>query len=130
MTAAQRKALEKRLLALIAELSGKTPARIEPNRTSDEQSGGDEDAQPLNEMMQAIASNRNRTQGGVLVKAQKALGKLRDAPDEFGLCEECEEEIAMPRLTAMPYAELCVDCQASRDGNKGPATRRKLTDYR
>lgn len=129
MTPAQRKQLEKKLEALRAELGQKQPAKLEPNRGS-EAEVSDEDAQPLNEMLQAIASNRNRAMGGVAAKVEKALHKLRESPDDFGLCEECEEEIAFQRLSAMPYAEYCVDCQSHQDGPKGPQTRRKLTDYR
>ena len=45
-------------------------------------------------------------------------------------CEECGEEIGLPRLKAMPYAELCITCQGKRDvGHKAGPTRRKLTDY-
>lgn len=131
MTSAQRQQLKKLLLSLRDELSGKGPLTIAPNRTSDEDSGGDLDEQPLNEMLQAIASNRNKNQGVVLVKVEKALQKLTETPDEFGTCEECEEDIAFARLKAMPYAELCVACQGGKDSaGRGRPTRTKLTDYK
>nr|WP_240358575.1 TraR/DksA C4-type zinc finger protein [Myxococcus vastator] len=117
------------LLALHSELTEKTPSRIEPNRTDDARIGGDEDEQPLNEMMQAIASNRNRNMDGVLARVLKALGKLREDPDGYGECEDCGDEIPLGRLRAMPYAEFCVTCQGNKDGPKGRATRSKLTDY-
>ena len=59
-----------------------------------------------------------------------AKRKLTESPDDFGLCEDCGDEIAPARLKAMPYAEHCVGCQAKHDGPKGGPTRRKLTDYR
>jgi DnaK suppressor protein len=130
VTPAQRNKLQEKLLELEAELSGKGPLKIEPNRTDDAKVGGDEDEQPLNEMMQAIASSRNRNLAGVLVKVQKALRKLRDSAGGFGECEECGEEISLPRLQAMPYAEFCVECQGKKDSPKGGPTRKKLTDYR
>ncbi len=129
MNEAQRERLKQKLLALHAELTGKAPARIEPNRTDEARVGGDEDEQPLNEMMQAIASNRNRNMDGVLQRVLKALGKLRDEPDAFGECEECGDPLPMGRLEAMPYAEYCVNCQGQRDAPKGGPTRKKLTDY-
>lgn len=129
MTPAQRARLEKSLVSLLEELTRKQPAKVAPNRTS-EAEVSDEDAQPLNEMLQSIASNRNREREGVAARARKALAKLRETPDDFGLCEQCEEEISPARLAALPYAELCVECQGNRDGPKGPATRRRLTDYR
>ena len=129
MNAKQREELLQRLLALHAELTGKGPLRIEPNRTDDAKVGGDEDEQPLNEMMQAIASSRNRTMDGVLKRVVKALGKLREDPDGYGECEECGDALPLRRLEAMPYAEYCVGCQGKRDAPKGGPTRKKLTDY-
>lgn len=130
MTNAQREEIRKLLLVLRDELAGKGPRKIEPNRTDEARIGGDEDEQPLNEMLQSIASNRNRNLDGMLTRVEKALTKLREDPDAFGECEECGDEIAYGRLKAMPYAEYCVTCQGAKDGPKGPATRRKLTDYR
>jgi DnaK suppressor protein len=130
VTKAQREEIRKLLLALHDELSGKGPQKIEPNRTDDARIGGDEDEQPLNEMLQTIASSRNRNMEGMLARVDKALAKLREDPESFGECEECGDEIAFGRLKAMPYAEYCVTCQGNKDGPKGPATRRKLTDYR
>ena len=129
MNAKQREDFLQRLLALHAELTGKAPLRIEPNRTDDAKVGGDEDEQPLNEMMQAIASSRNRNTDGVLKRVVKALGKLREDPEGYGECEECGDELPMGRLRAMPYAEYCVTCQGNRDAPKGGPTRKKLTDY-
>ncbi len=129
MTEAQREKSRRKLLALHAELTGKVPARIEPNRTDETRVGGDEDEQPLNEMLQAIASSRNRNMDGVLQRVVRALGKLRDDPDSFGECEECGDEIPLGRMEAMPYVEFCVACQGQKDAPKTGPTRRKLTDY-
>lgn len=129
MTKAQREKLTQKLLALHAELTGKTPLKIEPNRTDEGRVGGDEDEQPLNEMMQAIASNRNRNSEGVLQRVVRALGKVRTDPDSYGECEECGDEIPLGRMEAMPYVEYCVNCQGNKDAPKGGPTRRKITDY-
>lgn len=129
MTDAQREDLLKLLLALHEELTGKTPLKIEPNRTDEARVGGDEDEQPLNEMMQAIASSRNRNTEGVLKRVVKALGKLRTEPDSFGECEDCGDPLPYGRLKAMPYVEFCVECQGKQDKPKGGPTRKKLTDY-
>lgn len=129
MTPAQRKTLEGLLKKLKAELGGKAARRLEPTRTDEVDVGGDEDEQPLAEMNQAIASNRNAFDAAVLGRVNAALERLADEPDDFGNCQDCGDEILFARLKAMPYAELCVDCQAKRDP-KGRATRSKLTDYR
>jgi RNA polymerase-binding transcription factor len=129
MTSAQRAQMKKALQALEAQLLGKTPRKVEPNRTDDAKAGGDEDEQPLNEMLQTIASNRNRSDADVLARVRHALEKLDSDPESFGECEECGEEIAAGRLKAMPYAELCVSCQAKKDPSRTLPTRKKLTDY-
>ena len=129
MNASQREKFKQKLLALHTELTTKTPSRIEPNRTDEGRVGGDEDEQPLNEMLQAIASNRNRNSEGVLQRVLKALGKLRDEPESFGECEECGDDLPLGRLESMPYAEYCVNCQGQKDAPKGKHTRSKLTDY-
>ena len=130
MTNAQREEIRKLLLALHDELSGKGLQKIEPNRTDDARIGGDEDEQPLNEMLQTIASRRNRNPEGMLARGDKALAKLREDPDSFGECEGGGNEIASGRLRAMPYAESGGTSRGGKDEPKGPATRRKLTDYR
>lgn len=124
--ATARRALER----LRAELLSTAPARIEPNRTDPATAGvADEDAQALSEMLQVLASQRNRGQSELLGRIDRALQKLAAAPDLFGLCEECEEALDPRRLAAMPYATRCPDCQARSEPRRG-APRRNLTDYR
>ncbi len=130
MTPVQLQEFKARLAALRDQLVGAGPKRIAPNRTDDTKVGGDEDEQPLNEMLQSIASHRNRNDAVVLARVAKALKKIDLEPDEFGLCEECGDDLPPARLKAMPFAELCLECQAKRDGSKGPQTRRNLFDFR
>ena len=40
----------------------------------------------------------------------------RCARDEYGYCLRCGEAIAVARLEARPFVELCVDCQAASEG--------------
>ncbi len=44
---------------------------------------------------------------------EEALERLRE--NRFGSCEECEQEIALERLRAIPYAPLCVNCQRRQE---------------
>src|SRR5512138_1578139 len=116
MTPKQLAAHRKMLERLRAEVLQAGPARIEPNRQDPASTGvSDEDAQALSEMMQVLASKRNEGQAAMLRRIDRAIAKLVDSPDEFGLCEECEEEIGPKRLALVPYATLCVACQSKRD---------------
>lgn len=130
MTPALREELRQKLEDLDRELRTRSPAKVEPNRTSPEDIGGDEDDQPLNEMLQSVASGRNRNDAQVAALVTRALAKLRDEPEDFGVCEDCNEDILVGRMKALPYARFCVACQSLHDGSKGRPTRSKLTDYR
>ncbi len=104
------------------------PARIEPNRRDEATSGvSDEDAQALSEMLQVLASQRNKGQGELLARIDRALHKLGAAPEDYGMCEECEEAIAPGRLALMPYATLCPPCQERSEPKRG-ARRRSVND--
>jgi DnaK suppressor protein len=128
MTPAQRKAIEKQLKELEKQLAVKASRRLEPNADEDERA--DEDEQPLNEMNQAIASNRNKNDIVLLGKVRAALKRLKEDPDDFGNCTDCGDEVPLGRLKAMPWAELCVDCQGKKDVRAAStATRKHLTDF-
>ncbi len=130
MTPRERLAHRKTLSRLRATILGAGPARIEPNRRDAATTGvADEDAQALSEMLQVLASKRNEGRAALLRQIDRALAKLAEAPEDFGLCEACEEEIAPKRLALVPYATLCVACQAKRDPRLG-GSRKKLTDFR
>ncbi len=129
MTPAQRKRYEQKLETLRAEALAEKPAKIEPNRKDPIAVGvADEDEQALSEMMQTLASQRNRQQAERVAQIDRALKRLRHDPDEFGLCEDCEEEIGDKRLGLMPFATLCLECQSRRDPKRGQS-RKSLTDY-
>ena len=127
MNAKQLARIKQRLLELREELLATPDARVEPVRR-DISDKVDDDEAPLTEMMQIIASTRNRTRAADLEKIDRALRRLEHDPDDFGLCRTCEEEIAEKRILAMPFVELCVECQSLRDPARGGA-RKHLTDY-
>src|SRR6266496_5389349 len=130
MTPKERAAFRATLEKLREELVRTGPARIEPNRRDPVATGvPDEDAQALSEMLQVLASQRNKGQADLLARVGGALRKLASAPEDYGLCERCEEEIAARRLELMPYATLCAACQA-KDEPRTSATRRSLSDRR
>ena len=56
----------------------------------------------------------------VLINAQHVLQQVDDAlarldNGTYGLCVNCGKEIDAARLTAIPYAPLCLDCQSKRE---------------
>lgn len=53
-----------------------------------------------------ILSDRDRDK---LLAIEDALQRIDESI--YGICEECEEEIGVGRLKAMPFTRLCVRCQ-------------------
>jgi DnaK suppressor protein len=60
--------------------------------------------------LQALLTHRDRDK---LIAIDQALARL-DAGD-YGVCDECEEEIAAGRLELLPFTRLCVTCQAAHE---------------
>jgi DnaK suppressor protein len=57
---------------------------------------------------------------------QQELKEIRDAMERmtrgvYGVCESCENPIALERLKKLPYARLCIDCQSSLELGKRAA---------
>lgn len=121
-----RALLEQRRERLVHE----GPAKIEPNRKDPTTVGvADEDEQALSEMLQTLASARNRDSAREVRDIDRALRKLRDEPDEFGVCEDCGDDIPEKRLLVMPWAAFCAECQGAHDPKRNVA-RTKVTDYK
>jgi DnaK suppressor protein len=57
---------------------------------------------------------------GNLERASARLSEVRSALQSiqrgtFGFCLDCEEEISMKRLAAVPWATACLACREARD---------------
>lgn len=67
----------------------------------------------------SMESNRNSIlrmrdrERKLIFKIQEALQRL-DA-GEYGLCEECGEEIGIERLKARPVTTLCIECKSNQE---------------
>ena len=130
MDARRLDSMRARLEQLRDELIAAGKLDIPPART-DAVAQPDEDEAPLTEMTQAIASNRNRERSERLAQIREALSRIEDDPEDFGLCEECEEPIKPRRVELMPWVTLCVACQEKIERDERiPGGRKSLTDYR
>lgn len=81
-----------------------------------------DDAQPApaDEMDLARSSADVETHASLIERAEERLRFIdaaiaRAERGRYGVCAECGEEIAIERLTALPFALYCVDCQAKRN---------------
>jgi DnaK suppressor protein len=49
----------------------------------------------------------------LIKKINEALDRIEDGT--FGVCEDCDEEIGIPRLKARPVTTLCIECKSRRE---------------
>ena len=61
-----------------------------------------------------------------LQSIESALERIEDG--SYGICENCDSEIAPGRLEAMPFSRLCVSCQAEQE--KEARSQRRFDDER
>ncbi|HEY6838700.1 MAG TPA: TraR/DksA family transcriptional regulator [Geobacteraceae bacterium] len=74
--------------------------------------------EPSGDIYDQASSERDRELGLLLGDREReklrnideALMKIEDG--EYGVCEECEEEIPIGRLKIVPFARYCVKCKA------------------
>ena len=50
-----------------------------------------------------------------LRNARAALRRIQEG--SFGMCQECDQEIHLKRLAAVPWAPFCIRCQEAIDSN-------------
>lgn len=57
-----------------------------------------------------------------LYAIDEALSRIKD--NAYGSCLKCNNKITLKRLTAMPYATYCIDCQRiiEEEKRKNPST--------
>ncbi len=60
---------------------------------------------------------------GNLERASSRLSEVRTALQRiqlgtFGICLDCEEEVSLKRLAALPWATLCLACREAADRNQ------------
>ena len=57
-------------------------------------------------------------EGRYLWHVNQALRRLYQAPQKFGKCEQCGDELSFERLDALPHARLCIRCKAREEDGK------------
>jgi DnaK suppressor protein len=93
---------------------------------------GDDDASsPGDEMDVARSLTDVETNASLIERAEERLKSIDDAfarlgRGRYGICEQCENEIAVERLKVLPFATYCVDCQQERTQQR--ATRAPVSD--
>ena len=104
--------LEERQRELVAEVQGKirgvrADGAEKPHDVMDQGETSEVDIQEDIEF--ALIQMKAET----LNKINEALARLEEGT--YGNCFECGEEIAQPRLRALPFAVRCKDCEEARE---------------
>ena len=82
--------------------SGSTVTTGEPSGDIYDQASSERDRE-----LDLLLGDREREK---LANIDEALVRLEEG--EYGICEECEEEIPLGRLKALPFARYCVKCKS------------------
>jgi DnaK suppressor protein len=75
----------------------------------------------------SMESNRNSIlrirdrERKLIFKIQEALQRLNNG--EYGICEECGENIGIERLKARPVTTLCIECKSNQEIQERKAKR-------
>ena len=78
-----------------------------------EKEPGDEADQAVNELNLNLSLRLHERHAHLLHKIDQALGRIET--HTFGQCEQCEEELSVPRLKARPVATLCIACKEEQE---------------
>jgi len=73
----------------------------------------DQEEQSVDDFIQDVDFALMEMKSETLRRIDDALGRLDDG--RYGHCDDCSAEISASRLRALPFAELCRDCQDARE---------------
>src|SRR5687768_7609950 len=104
--------LQERQRELVTEVQGKirgvrAEGAEKPHEVMDQGEASEVDIQEDIEL--ALIQMKAET----LNKINEALARLEEG--RYGMCFECGDEIAQPRLRALPFAVRCKDCEEARE---------------
>ncbi len=104
---------KKRLLEEKAELEEKARQTLSEDMQLDVDDLPDEMDLASSEYAQSMTFRLRGREKVYLEKIEKALKKI--AEGEFGICEECGEEIDVKRLDVRPVTNLCIRCKEKQE---------------
>jgi len=94
------------------ELLAQADSTISALRQNDIQEADPLDRASLESISSSLLRFRER-ESRLIKKIKSALGRIKDG--SFGICEACEEDIALARLKARPVATLCIQCKTQME---------------
>ena len=89
------------------------------NMLEEAQHKGDSTLEDLTDSNESAESDRAFTlrirdrERRLIRKIQAAIQRLDEGT--YGICEDCGEDISIPRLKARPVTKLCINCKARQE---------------
>jgi len=107
--------VRKKLAGMRQDILSEAKAEVEHILSEDDKYNGVSDDGDLADVafrdaLQAAKLTRHQSQ---LRDIDEALRKIEEGT--YGICDECEGDIPLGRLNAMPFALRCVDCQEKHE---------------
>lgn len=103
-----RDILDKKRDDLLSATPARTPATEPGSRSGDwiDQSSQENDLH--------VRLALKQTDSKLLRAIEEAIHRIDQGT--YGICMECENEIAPARLEAVPWTRVCIDCKAKQQG--------------
>ena len=103
-----RDVLEKKREEILAAAPARTPATEPGSRSGDwiDQSSQESDLH--------VRLALKQTDSKLLRAIEEAIYRIDQGT--YGICMECENEIAPARLEAVPWTRVCIECKAKQQG--------------
>ena len=94
------------------ELLAATPARTPSTEPGSKSGDWIDQSSQENEIHVRLALKQ--TDSKLLRAIEEAIHRIDNST--YGICLECENEIAHARLEAVPWTRVCIDCKAKQHG--------------
>lgn len=104
------------LLAMLEDRRRELSAKLRSIRETlpeEVQQVKDPEEQSMADIVQEVDFALMQMKSETLAKIDDAIVRLSQG--HYGICLECNEEIAAARLKAVPFADLCRDCQQRQE---------------
>jgi len=86
----------------------------------------DVEEQSVDDFVQEVDFALMEMKSETLRQIDEAIRRLEAG--SYGHCVECSQEIAAPRLKALPFARLCRECQEQQEERSAAERERSTTD--
>jgi len=108
-----KRMLTERQREIMAEVQGKIRDVRTEGAENPQKHGAWNSSDPEIDIQEDIEFALIQMKAETLEKINQALARLEEGT--YGHCFECGDEIAQPRLRALPFAVRCKDCEEARE---------------